>query len=60
MTTAEILQITFSVGGCSVVLQRPTTECSKHIAACRTDGVAIGILSSKISDDLVESNFVRA
>jgi hypothetical protein len=42
------------------VQRRPALEYSKHVVACRADDIAIGILSSKIRDDLVEANFARA
>jgi hypothetical protein len=42
------------------VQRRPAPEYRKHVVVCRADDIAIGILSSKIRDDLVEANFARA
>ena len=59
MTTAESLQIMVSAGGHMVVLRSPAPEYEKHIAACRADDIAIGILSGEILDDLFEADFVK-
>jgi hypothetical protein len=59
MTTAEILQMLASVGGRIAALRSPTPEYKEHIAVCRADGVAIGILTREILDDLVEANLVK-
>jgi hypothetical protein len=48
-----------SVGGRIAVLQSPTPEYKEHIAVCRADGVAIGILTRDILDDLIEANLVK-
>jgi hypothetical protein len=59
MTAAEILQLIASVGGCIAVLRRPTPQYKDHIAVCRADGVAIGILTREILDDLIKANLVK-
>jgi hypothetical protein len=59
MTTAEVLQQMASVGGRIAVLRSPTPKYKEYIAVCRADGVAIGILTREILDDLVEANLVK-
>jgi hypothetical protein len=59
MAIAEILQMMASAGGRIAVLRRPTPKYKDHIAVCRADGVAIGILTREVLDDLVESNLVK-
>jgi hypothetical protein len=59
MTTAELLQMMASVGGRIAVLQSPTPAYKDYIAVCRADGVAIGILTREVLDDLIESNLVK-
>lgn len=48
-----------SVGGRIAVLRRPTFKYKEHIAVCRADGLAIGILTREILDDLIEANLVE-